>query len=186
MDGSGKRPRAEDDGEPGDSTPRSLNHPVSPPLKKSRLLEQSGSSALEPAAADSGRRIIKSPFQLTKIRELSADLNVDTVTLKDILGDPLISECWEFNYLHDIDLLMAALDEDVRHLVQVHVIHGFWKTEDPNRLELKVRLEVLLPSLVCHRMSTERPLRRLRRRDTRMFRSTRRFCQRCLALITQR
>lgn len=83
------------------------------------------------------QRIFKSPFQLTKIRDLPPESNVDTVTLGDILGDPLISECWEFNYLHDLDFLMSAFDEDVRHLVQVHVVHGFWKQEDPNRLSLQ-------------------------------------------------
>jgi tyrosyl-DNA phosphodiesterase-1 len=63
---------------------------------------------------------------------------VDAVSLKDILGDPLIAECWEFNYLHNLDFLMDAFDEDVRNLVKVHVIHGFWKNEDPSRLHLKV------------------------------------------------
>ncbi len=65
-------------------------------------------------------------------------MNRDTVTLNDILGDPLIAECWEFNYLHDIDFLMAAFDPDVRHLVKVHVVHGFWKREDLSRAELQV------------------------------------------------
>ncbi|KAJ4294817.1 hypothetical protein N0V88_005051 [Collariella sp. IMI 366227] len=64
-------------------------------------------------------------------------MNKDTVTLKDILGDPLISQCWEFNYIHDIDFLMSAFDEDVRSLVKVHVVHGFWKREDPSRLALQ-------------------------------------------------
>ncbi|KAL2158920.1 hypothetical protein VTH06DRAFT_2950 [Thermothelomyces fergusii] len=64
-------------------------------------------------------------------------MNKDAITLKEILGDPLIAECWEFNYLHDIDFLMAAFDPDVRHLVKVHVVHGFWKREDPSRLELQ-------------------------------------------------
>ena len=64
--------------------------------------------------------------------------NLDAVSLNDILGDPLISECWEFNYLHDIGFLMAAFDPEVRHLVSVHVVHGFWKQEDPNRLMLVV------------------------------------------------
>lgn len=50
----------------------------------------------------------------------------------------MISECWEFNYLHDIDLLMGAFDPDTRDIVQVHVVHGFWKLEDG--AELKVRV----------------------------------------------
>jgi tyrosyl-DNA phosphodiesterase-1 len=53
-----------------------------------------------------------------------------------LLGDPLISECWNFNYLHDIPFLMSAFDEDVRNLVKVHVIHGFWKKDDGNRQQL--------------------------------------------------
>lgn len=32
--------------------------------------------------------------------------NLDAVQLKDILGDPLIKECWNFNYLFDIDFVM--------------------------------------------------------------------------------
>lgn len=65
-------------------------------------------------------------------------MNKDAVTLKDLLGDPLISECWEFNFLHNIPFLMDAFDPDTRHLVKVHVVHGFWKREDPNRLTLMV------------------------------------------------
>jgi tyrosyl-DNA phosphodiesterase-1 len=63
---------------------------------------------------------------------------MDAVSLKDILGDPLISECWEFNYLHNLDYLMEAFDDDVRDLVKVHVVHGFWKNGDQQRLNLKV------------------------------------------------
>lgn len=63
--------------------------------------------------------------------------NQDTVTLKDLLDDPLISECWNFNYLHDIPFLMSAFDADVRNLVKVHIIHGFWKKDDANRQQLE-------------------------------------------------
>ena len=83
-------------------------------------------------------KIIDSPFQLTWIRDLPASSNVDAVTLKDILGNPLIAECWDFNYLHNLDFLMDAFDPDIRDLVNVHVVHGFWKNEDPSRLSLKV------------------------------------------------
>jgi tyrosyl-DNA phosphodiesterase-1 len=82
-------------------------------------------------------RILSSPFQLTKIRDLPPASNQDTVTLKDLLGDPLISECWNFNYLHDIPFLMSAFDPDVRNLVKVHVVHGFWKRDDGNRQQLE-------------------------------------------------
>lgn len=65
------------------------------------------------------------------------EFNKDTVTLNDLLGDPLISECWNFNYLHDIDFFMEAFDEDVRHLVNVHVVHGFWKRDSENKKSLE-------------------------------------------------
>ncbi|TVY60695.1 putative tyrosyl-DNA phosphodiesterase [Lachnellula suecica] len=94
-------------------------------------------------------KIMKSPFQLTWIRDLPAASNVDAVSLKDILGDPLISECWEFNYLHDLDFLMDAFDEDVRDLVKVHVIHGFWKQEDSSRQNLKLQAEKY-PNITLH------------------------------------
>ncbi|RDL33616.1 Uncharacterized protein BP5553_07984 [Venustampulla echinocandica] len=84
-------------------------------------------------------KVIPSPFQLTWVRDLPASSNVDAVSLKDILGDPLIAECWEFNYLHDLDFLMEAFDNDVRDLVKVHVVHGFWKSEDPSRQALQLQ-----------------------------------------------
>lgn len=83
-------------------------------------------------------KFMASPFQLTSIRDLPSSSNLDAVSIKDILGDPLIAECWEFNYLHNLDFLMDAFDDDVRDLVKVHVIHGFWKNEDTSRLSLKV------------------------------------------------
>jgi tyrosyl-DNA phosphodiesterase 1 len=106
-------------------THSSLSKPISPPplrrAKDSQAAELKGS-----------------PFQLTWIRDLPEASNVDAVSLRDILGDPLIAECWEFNYLHDLDFLMTSFDQDVRDLVQVHVVHGFWKNEDQSRLSLKV------------------------------------------------
>ncbi|RDW91985.1 hypothetical protein BP5796_01379 [Coleophoma crateriformis] len=99
----------------------SLHRPISPP----------------PRRAPRGPKVVNSPFQLTSIRDLPPSMNVDTVSLKDILGDPLIAECWEFNYLHDVDFLMEAFDEDVRDLVKVHVVHGFWKREDQSRKNIE-------------------------------------------------
>ena len=83
-------------------------------------------------------KIIESPWHLTWIRDLPDSSNKGAVTVQDILGDPLISECWNFNFLHDLDFLMRAFDPDTRHLVKLHVIHGFWKREDSNRLMLEV------------------------------------------------
>ncbi|KAI0861681.1 tyrosyl-DNA phosphodiesterase [Xylaria cubensis] len=103
------------------ATPSSLSHPISPPRKK---------KAKE-------RIRMASPFRLTTIRDLSDALNIDAVSLNDLIGDPLIAELWDFNYLHDIEFLMGHLDEDTRALTKVHVVHGFWKREDSNRLLLQ-------------------------------------------------
>jgi tyrosyl-DNA phosphodiesterase-1 len=45
-------------------------------------------------------KLIPSPIQLTNIRDLPASSgnNVDTIRLRDILGDPMIRECWQFNF----------------------------------------------------------------------------------------
>ncbi|KAK6224658.1 tyrosyl-DNA phosphodiesterase [Colletotrichum tabaci] len=137
MDRTPKRQRLSEDVEesktgnrpPG---PQSLSRAISPPKKRNRHGDR-----------------IASPFQLTRIRDLPEAANKDTVTLKDILGDPLIAECWEFNFLHDIHFLMSHFDEDTRNLVKVHVVHGFWKKEDPNRLALQKDAEAY-PNVELH------------------------------------
>ncbi|KAL8801101.1 MAG: hypothetical protein Q9182_004694 [Xanthomendoza sp. 2 TL-2023] len=85
----------------------------------------------------SSRRLIPSPIQLSTVNGLAASNNVDTVGLKDILGDPLIRECWLFNYLIDVDFITSQLDEDTRALVQVKIVHGSWKEEDANRINIE-------------------------------------------------
>jgi tyrosyl-DNA phosphodiesterase-1 len=80
---------------------------------------------------------LPSPIQLTHIKDLSSAQNVDAVTLNDLLCDPMIKECWNFNYLFDIDFVMKHLDPDVRSLVKVKIIHGFWKKEDERGQNLK-------------------------------------------------
>ncbi|KAA8650615.1 hypothetical protein EYZ11_002762 [Aspergillus tanneri] len=90
-----------------------------------------------PLSLSSSPRIVRSPFQLTHIRDLASSAhNGDTVRLRDLLGDPMIRECWQFNYLIDVDFLMQQFDEDVRGLVQVKVVHGSWKKEAPNRVAI--------------------------------------------------
>lgn len=118
-----RRPHADADDSADDppTAAHSLLRPISPPRKRRREARQ-----------------ITSPWQLTRIRDLPEESNADAVTLHDLLRDPLIAECWEFNYLHDIPFLMDAFDMDVRGLVRVHVVHGFWKREDANRLMLEV------------------------------------------------
>lgn len=63
------------------------------------------SSSKEPVSS-STIKVIPSPVQLSTVSELPASSNIDTVSLKDILGDPLIKECWLFNYLFDVDFIM--------------------------------------------------------------------------------
>ncbi|KAJ5150043.1 hypothetical protein N7448_001621 [Penicillium atrosanguineum] len=70
-------------------------------------------------------------------RMTSKGYNVDTVKLRDILGDPMIRECWNFNYLFDVDFVMNQFDEDVRSLVQVKVVHGSWEREAANRIRVE-------------------------------------------------
>jgi tyrosyl-DNA phosphodiesterase-1 len=84
-------------------------------------------------------RIIRSPIQLTHIRDLPTDKNIDTVQLHDILGDPMIRECWQFNYCFDVDFVMNQFDQDVKDLVQVKIVHGSWKQDSPNRIRIDVR-----------------------------------------------
>jgi len=140
----------------------SLNRSITPPAghrpskttirpepEKDRVIREDKNSAVEQDV-----KLIPSPFQLTRIRDLPASSNVDTIGLSDILGDPLIKECWQFNYLFNLEFLMfvsasidgsstltllrSAFDEDVRSLVQVKVVHGSWKREDPHRIGLEV------------------------------------------------
>jgi tyrosyl-DNA phosphodiesterase-1 len=59
-------------------------------------------------ASNEGPLIIPSPVQLTRIAGLGSHQNVDAVGLGDLLGDPLIKECWNFNFLFDIDFVMYA------------------------------------------------------------------------------
>lgn len=79
---------------------------------------------------------VPSPIQLTSIRDLPPSHNNSTVSLHDLLRDPLLKECWNFNYLFDIDFVLSHLDSDVRHLVSLKIVHGFWKAEDANRIAL--------------------------------------------------
>ena len=126
----------------------SLSRSVTPPLRNTASLqetltphgqrEDSNAATQSTPAASDKRIVIRSPFQLTHIRDLPADHNVDAVRVTDILGDPMIRECWQFNYLFDVDWLMAQFDSDTRDLVQVKIVHGSWKREAPNRIGIEV------------------------------------------------
>jgi hypothetical protein len=142
---------------------RRLSNAGERPTNSSNLLHPLDSSISPPPlrrrqqSQPQGPKVMKSPFQLTRIKDLPPALNVDTVTLKDILGDPLIAECWEFNYLHDLDFLMDAFDEDVRDIVEVHVVHGFWKQEDAGRRNLMV-ISSLLPIVISSQIFLSKPV----------------------------
>ena len=53
-------------------------------------------------------KVVPSPVQLNFIEELPAISNVNTISLGSILGDPMIKECWLFNYLFDMDFVMCG------------------------------------------------------------------------------
>ncbi|KAM0794762.1 tyrosyl-DNA phosphodiesterase I [Usnea florida] len=83
------------------------------------------------------RTLSPSPVQLNFIEELPASSNVDCISLASILGDPMIKECWLFNYLFDMDFVMRHFDQDTRDIVQIRVVHGSWKREDPNGIHIE-------------------------------------------------
>lgn len=123
------------------STPlTSLHRAISPPLPRGCSGLADGKLTDGPGGTTRPAQIINSPIQLTHIQDLPAGNNVDTVRLREILGDPMIRECWQFNYLFDVDFLMSQFDEDVRGLVQVKVVHGSWRKEDTNRIRVEVSL----------------------------------------------
>ncbi|KAH7072368.1 tyrosyl-DNA phosphodiesterase 1 [Paraphoma chrysanthemicola] len=142
-------------------SPQGLERPISPPLSRrnkpavavlaptwgfDNVPEQEAPSASlfpekkqktsKDVQSNKSRPYMPSPIQLTQIDDMGVHQNINTVSLKDILGDPMIKQCWNFNYLFDVDFVMKHFDEDVRDLVEVKIVHGFWKSEDPNRSKL--------------------------------------------------
>lgn len=103
----------------GYSNINTLSRSISPPARRTPrapdVVETSRLSGLpasltppgpKESSASSSIKLVSSPVQLSRIQELPTSNNIDTVSLKDILGDPLIKECWAFNYLFDVDFLM--------------------------------------------------------------------------------
>ncbi|KAJ6179646.1 hypothetical protein N7519_010107 [Penicillium mononematosum] len=118
----------------------SLQRAISPPLPRGCPELTDGKLTPGTEGTEGTTRpaqFINSPIQLSHIRDLPEGNNVDTIRLRDILGDPMIRECWQFNYLFDVDFLMSQFDEDVRGLVQVKVVHGSWRREDTNRIRVE-------------------------------------------------
>lgn len=94
------------------------------------------SSSPQHTVSSAARTPIPSPVQLVSVKDLPSTVNINTISLHDILGDPLIKESWIFNFLFDVDFIMSQFDEDTRDLVQVKLIHGSWKKDDSNRIHI--------------------------------------------------
>lgn len=139
-----------DGSNPAENNIKSLRRSITPP-PCTRQSQPAEDRQFEPASQTPHQETkpcpnpetIRSPISLTHIRDFSGSSvnNVETVQLRDLLGDPMIRECWQFNYLFDVDYLMDQFDEDVRDLVIVKVVHGSWKKEASNR----IRIDVLIP-----------------------------------------
>lgn len=130
------------------ASPASLNRPISPPPRSRQPSQHQPTSS---TTTSNTKQSIPSPIQLTHIRDLpSANQNAETIRLPEILGDPLIRECWQFNYLIDVDFVMSQFDADVRGLVQLKVVHGSWKREAPNRIRIDVSPCLLLISTCAY------------------------------------
>ena len=81
------------------------------PHNKTSLQDASTSQAAGKKQNGTGTRIVPSPIELNRIKGLSDYSNLDTVNLQDIVGDPLIKECWVFNYLFDVDFLLYVCSD---------------------------------------------------------------------------
>ncbi len=91
----------------------------------------------KPKAPQQGVKYLQSPFKLTSIRDLPPSHNNDTISLHDILGNPLIKEAWVFNFHFDVDWMMTHFDPDIRQQVKVKIVHGSWRSYDRNGVEIK-------------------------------------------------
>ncbi|KAF2260754.1 phospholipase D/nuclease [Lojkania enalia] len=130
--------------------PKGLSRPISPPASRrarsvtpSPSISRARASKVASLANEDGERddgsqkYLPSPIQLTRIKNLSPTANVDTVGLGDILGDPMIRECWNFNFLFDLDFVLGKFDQDVRKLIKLRIVHGFWRRDDERRKNLQ-------------------------------------------------
>ncbi|KAM5484820.1 hypothetical protein McanCB56680_002335 [Microsporum canis] len=119
---------------------RSLDRSITPPLCRNKWTREivREKPALQDGDSPSKARIIPSPIQLTHVRDIpdSTGYNKDCIRLRDILGDPMIKECWQFNFLFDVDYIMGQFDRDVKDLVQLKIVHGSWKKEAPNKIAI--------------------------------------------------
>ena len=91
-----------------DGTDSGSSRPITPPPLRRGVMPVTlvDATARFNATPTKDVEIVPSPIKLTKIRDTQDENNVDTITLDDILGDPLIKEMWQFNFLIDIDFTM--------------------------------------------------------------------------------
>ena len=80
-------------------------HAVTTDLTESDV-EAESPNEKTPRSQEASGKVFPSPIQLNHIQTLPSLNNVDTLKLNDMLGDPMIKECWLFNYLFDIDFIM--------------------------------------------------------------------------------
>ncbi|RAK99165.1 phospholipase D/nuclease [Aspergillus ibericus CBS 121593] len=120
-------------------TPPSLSRATAPPPHPTSPRPQAqhqANSNHKNTKNNEKKKTVPSPIQLTHIRDLpqTTTHNLSTIQLHDLLGSPLIRECWQFNYLFDVDFLMSQFDEDVRQgtegsIIVIHtanMIPGDW------------------------------------------------------------
>ncbi|KAK5055982.1 hypothetical protein LTR84_012532 [Exophiala bonariae] len=109
-----------------------------PSRESGTTMEITQNGILQPQATNlPTHNFIASPFKLMLIRDLPSSQNRDTISLHDVLGNPLIKEAWIFNFCFDVDWMMTHFDPDVRDLVKVKVVHGSWRNEDGNRIGIE-------------------------------------------------
>lgn len=74
--------------------------------KKRNDIKPTDIKSIKQNLKDISSKTIQSPIQLNHVKDLPVSCNLDTTKLSGILGDPIIKECWLFNYLFDIDFIM--------------------------------------------------------------------------------
>lgn len=82
-----------------------LLNAAAPSTSSSNNADHPSKSITEPTKPQSST-LIRSPMQLNFVGELPASSNADCISLGGLLGDPMIKECWLFNYLFDVDFVM--------------------------------------------------------------------------------
>jgi tyrosyl-DNA phosphodiesterase 1 len=92
-----------------------LHREISPPRGRKRAKTEEHSrqattvkaaDVVQPSFPQNGTSLVPSPIQLNYIEQLPSKSNVDTLSITDVLGHPLLKEVWQFNYLFDLDFLL--------------------------------------------------------------------------------